>query len=123
METDAGKGEGGISIVLLSDFRIRNLETESWSRPILKRSSSYRDRQQARREYQADPTRSMLRIAKSVQPASQVSSQRARIPESVTGNAFRFAPITSVSDHPEESRINSQKINKFKRSMQAAKQR
>lgn len=89
----------------------------------MKRSSSYRDRQQARKEYQVDPMKMMQRAAKGNQGASQPSSQRARIPESVTGNAFKYAPITSVSDHPDETRYNSQKINKFKRSMQAAKQR
>lgn len=98
------------------------LSIESWSRPILKRSSSYRDRQQARKEYQADPTRTLQR-SKGSQLANQSSSQRARIPESVTGNAFKYAPVTSISEHPDETRSSSQKINKFKRSMQAAKQR
>lgn len=99
-----------------------NWSSESWSRPILKRSSSYRDRQQARKEYQADSMR-ILQRPRGSQPSSQSNSQRARIPESVTGNAFKYAPVTSISEHADESRSNSQKINRFKRSMQAAKQR
>jgi transcription factor SPN1 len=104
--------------------KIAFISPESWSRPILKRSSSYRDRQQARREYQADPTRALQKAVKNSQSGSQGATQKnARIPESVTGNHFRYAPITSISDQPDESRSATQTINKFKRSMQAAKQR
>lgn len=110
--------------------RIADRLIESWSRPILKRSSSYRDRQQASREYDAERARrahaiqSQRAVAESAASASQ-AHRRARIPESVTGNAFRFAPSSQVADALDDSQLSKlaerQRINKFKRSMQAAK--
>lgn len=101
---------------------------ETWSRPILKRSSSYRDRLQASREFDAERARraGQQRAAQiqKVATASQ-TTQRARIPESVTGNAFRYAPSSQVADPLDDSQMNKlaerQRINKFKRSMMAAK--
>lgn len=98
------------------------LVEESWSRPILKRSSSYRDRQQAVRQYHADPSRAMQRALQDSERAAKVpDSQRTRIPEAVTGNAFRYAPVSAINDAMDDSQmakvIERQRINKFKRSM------
>lgn len=109
--------------------RIAERLIESWSRPILKRSSSYRDRQQAIREYTADSSiRNSQRSLASQKAAAQAASQasiRARIPESVTGNAFRYAPVSSMGNDLDDSQLSKlaerQKINKFKRNMLAAK--
>ncbi|PWN33546.1 uncharacterized protein FA14DRAFT_190694 [Meira miltonrushii] len=109
--------------------RIAERLIESWSRPILKRSSSYRDRQQAIREYNADGTvRNSQRTLASQKAAAQAASQasiRARIPESVTGNAFRYAPVSSLGNDLDDSQLSrlaeKQKINRFKRNMLAAK--
>ncbi|PWN92254.1 hypothetical protein FA10DRAFT_266044 [Acaromyces ingoldii] len=113
--------------------RICDRLIETWSRPILKRSSSYRDRQQKIREFQVDPYRSaafrqQLAASQAKGQSASQQSQRVRIPEAVTGNSFRFAPVPSSSHaEPDDSQAarlaNRQKMNKFKRSMQAAKNR
>lgn len=82
---------------------------ETWSRPILKRSSSYRDRQQKIREFQVDPYRSaafrqQLAASQATGQSASQQSQRVRIPEAVTGNSFRFAPVPSSSHaEPDDS--------------------
>ncbi|GAC74171.1 uncharacterized conserved protein [Moesziomyces antarcticus T-34] len=94
---------------------------EVWSRPVLKRSSSYRDRHVASAEWNPDV------LARTSASASQIVDNGRRnvgIPQAVTAG-FRVAPQSTAgqrSDSSHEARMaNHKRLNQFKSRLKEAK--
>ncbi|GAK66091.1 transcription factor iws1 [Moesziomyces antarcticus] len=94
---------------------------EVWSRPVLKRSSSYRDRHVASAEWNPDV------LARTPATASQIVDNGRRnvgIPQAVTAG-FRVAPQSTAgqrSDSSHEARMaNHKRLNQFKSRLKEAK--
>ncbi|KAN0061126.1 Transcription factor iws1 [Thecaphora frezii] len=103
--------------------RIAEHLIEVWSRPVLKRSASYRDRHVAAAEWNPE-------LSSSQQPGlttSQIVDNGRRnvsIPQAVT-SGFRIAPQSTAgqrSDSSHEARLaNTQRLNRFKSRLKEAK--
>ncbi|CBQ68400.1 related to SPN1-Spt6-interacting putative elongation factor [Sporisorium reilianum SRZ2] len=97
---------------------------EIWSRPVLKRSSSYRDRHIASAEWAPDPL--SQRAAPRLATATPGSDNRRNvgIPQAVTAG-FRVAPQSSAgqrSDSNHQARMaNHKRLNQFKSRLKEAK--
>ncbi|TKY89923.1 hypothetical protein EX895_001220 [Sporisorium graminicola] len=97
---------------------------EIWSRPVLKRSSSYRDRHVASAEWAPDPLsqRAVPRLATAT-PGSE-NRRNVGIPQAVTAG-FRVAPQSSAgqrSDSNHQARMaNHKRLNQFKSRLKEAK--
>ncbi|PWN50913.1 hypothetical protein IE53DRAFT_374362 [Violaceomyces palustris] len=80
---------------------------EIWSRPILKRSSSYRDRHVQAAEWNPDMANSS-QVTVSASPGDGNNRRNVSIPQAVT-SGFRIAPKSSVgankSDSSHEARL------------------
>lgn len=100
---------------------------EVWTRPILKRSASYRDRHVSQAEwYQNSPHNPSSQVT-----SATVSTDKTRrhvgIPQAVT-TGFQVAPRSHVSgsgnDHEHRARIaNHQRLNRFKSRLKDANAR
>ncbi|WFD30537.1 Transcription factor iws1 [Malassezia sp. CBS 17886] len=100
---------------------------EVWTRPIMKRSASYRDRQVAHAEWsQNSPHNPSSRVANVV--GNQDAARRhVSIPQTVT-SGFRVAPKTRPeersNDHDHRSRVaNTMRLNRFKSRLKEANAR
>lgn len=96
---------------------------EIWSRPVLKRSSSYRDRHVQSAEWNPDPYGQ--RAVRSTLTATQDTGRRnVGIPQAVSAG-FRVAPQSVAgqrSDSNHEARqANHQRLNRFKSRLKEAK--
>lgn len=99
---------------------------EVWTRPILKRSASYRDRHVSQAEwYQNSPYNPSSQV--NVAPSLDASRRHVGIPQAVT-TGFQVAPRSHVSgsgnDHDNQSRIaNHQRLNRFRSRLKDANAR
>ncbi|SNX85207.1 related to SPN1 - Spt6-interacting putative elongation factor [Melanopsichium pennsylvanicum] len=95
---------------------------EIWSRPVLKRSSSYRDRHVAKAEWNADAFGQRVMIATG--EVKDSGRRNVGIPQSVVAG-FRVAPQSVAgqrSDSSHEARLaNHKRLNQFKSRLKEAK--
>ncbi|WFD44538.1 Transcription factor iws1 [Malassezia psittaci] len=99
---------------------------EVWTRPILKRSASYRDRHISQAEWFSN---SMSNVSSQMaqQPTSNKAMRSVGIPQAVT-TGFQVAPRSHISgsgnDHDNRARIaNHQRLNRFKSRLKDANAR
>lgn len=96
---------------------------EIWSRPVLKRSSSYRDRHVASAEWNPDAYGQRAAPAFAGQVADN-GRRNVGIPQAVTAG-FRVAPQSTAgqrSDSGHEARMaNHKRLNQFKSRLKEAK--
>lgn len=111
-------------MILISPFSSLPLPTETWSRPVLKRSSSYRDRNIEKASYDPDVSSQSFSQSQSLNSQSQGGGNDRRnvsIPQAVQAG-FKIAPRNTVGagggDASHQARLaNHQRLNKFKKNL------
>ena len=98
---------------------------ELWSRPILRRSASYRDRHVAQAEWHQNSPHNPSSHVAAPAYANESVRRTVGVPEAVT-TGFQVAPRNRVTgggpDRGHESRVaNHQKLNRFKSRLREAK--